>query len=84
MNMSNVVQIFKTVVVDFNLIDGQNNEFHLDYHIFSGVTNTVIYNLEIMILATQEKVSLPPYIFPEDDAKAQILKLLTCCTPLLN
>ena len=64
MNMNNIVQTFKTVVDDFNLVDGQNRGLHLDYHIFSSVTDTVIYNLEITILATQEKVSLPCYILP--------------------
>ena len=68
--MNNILQIFKTVVDVFNLVAGQNNGLRLDYHIFSGVTDTVIYNLEITILAMQEKVSLPCYIFPEDDAKS--------------
>ena len=49
MNMNNIVQIFKTVVEDFNLDDGQNRGLNLDYHIFSSVTDTVIYNLEITI-----------------------------------
>ena len=62
MNRNNIVQIFKTVVDDFNLVDGQNRGLHLDYHIFSGVVDTIVYNLEITILATQEKVSLPCYI----------------------
>ena len=58
------------------MVDGQNRGLHLDYHIFSGVTNTVVYNLEITVLATQEKVSLPCYILSEDDPKSQILKTL--------
>ena len=37
MNMNNIVQTFKTVVDDFNLVDRQNRGLHLDYHIFSGV-----------------------------------------------
>ena len=76
MNMNNIVQIFKTVVEDFNLVDGQNRGRNLDYHIFSGVTDTIIYNLEITILVTQEKESLPCYILPEDNPKSQILKTL--------
>ena len=52
MNMNNIAQIFKTVVEYFNLVDGQNRGLHLDYHIFSGVTDTIVYNLEITILAT--------------------------------
>ena len=42
MNMNNIVQTFKPVVDDFNLIDGQNRRLHLDHHIFSGDTDTVI------------------------------------------
>ena len=76
MNRNNIVQIFKTIVDDFNLVDGQNRGLHLDYHIFSGVLDTVVYNLEITILATQEKVSLPCYILLNDDPKTQILKTL--------
>ena len=76
MNMKNIAQIFKTVVEDFNLVDGQNRGLNLDYHIFIGVTDTVIYNLEITILATQEKVLLPFYILPEDNPKSQILRTL--------
>ena len=74
--MNNIVQIFKTVVDDFNLVEGQNRGLHLDYHIFSGVIDTIVYNLEITILATQEKVSLPCYILPEDDPKSQLLRTL--------
>ena len=60
--MNNIVQIFKTVVDNFNLVDGQNRGLHLDYHVFSGVIDSVVYELEITILAIQEKVSLPCYI----------------------
>ena len=76
MHMNNIVQTFKTVVDYFNLVDRRNRGLHLDYHIFSSVTDTVIYNLEITILATQEKVSLPCYILPDDDPKSQILRTL--------
>ena len=37
---------------DFNLADGQDRGLHLDYHIFSGVIDSVVYELEITILAT--------------------------------
>ena len=74
--MNNIVQIFKTVVDDFNLVEGQNRGLHLDYHIFSGVVDSVVYELEITILATQEKVSLPCYILLEDDPKSQLLRTL--------
>ena len=60
--MNNIHQIFKTVVDDFNLVEGQNRGLHLSYHIFSGVIDSVVYELEITILATQEKVFLPCYI----------------------
>ena len=73
MDINNIVQIFKTVVDNFNLLDRQNRGLHLDYHIFSGDTDSVVYNLEITVLATQEKVSLPCYILLEEDPKAQIL-----------
>ena len=76
MNMNNIVQTFKNIVENFSLVDGQNRGLKLDYHIFSGVTDSVIYNLEITILATQEKVLLPCYILPEDDLKSQILRTL--------
>ena len=58
MNMNNIVQTFKTVVDDFNLVDGQNRGLHLDYHIFSGVTDTVIYNLRNYNIGNSRK-SIP-------------------------
>ena len=74
--MNNIIQTFKTIVEDFNLVDGQNRGLKLDYYIFSSVTDTVTYNLEITILATREKVSLPCYILLEDNPKSQILRTL--------
>ena len=74
--MNNMIQIFKTVVDEFNLVEGQNRGLHLDYYIFSGVVDSVVYELEITILTTQEKVSLPCYILPEDDPKSQLLRTL--------
>ena len=76
MDMNNIIQIFKTVVDEFNLVEGQNRGLHLDYHIFSGDIDTIVYNLEITILATQEKVSLLCYILLEDDPKSQFLRTL--------
>ena len=58
------------------LEDVQNGGLHLDYHIFSGVINSVVYELQITILATQEKVSLPCYILPQDNPKPKILRTL--------
>ena len=62
MNMDELVQTFKNIVENFNILEGQNRGLKLDYHIFSGATDTLICNLEITILATQEKVSLPCYV----------------------
>ena len=42
MDMNNIVQIFKTVVDDFNLVEVQNRVLHLDYHIFSGDIDTIV------------------------------------------
>ena len=40
------------------MIEGQNRGFKLDNHIFSSVTDTIIYSLEINTkLASQEKVA---------------------------
>ena len=76
MNRNNIVQIFKTVVDDFNLIYRQNKGLHLDYHISNAVVDTIIYDLEITSLATQEKVSLSCYILPDDDPKTELLNTL--------
>ena len=76
MNMYELVQRFKNVVENFNILEEKTRGLKLDYHIFSGDTDTLIYNLEITILATQEKVLLPCYILLEDDPKSQILKTL--------
>ena len=67
--MNNLVQIFKNIVENFNILEGQNRGLKLDYHIFSGATDTLIYSLEITILATQEKVSLPCFIFARGQSK---------------
>ena len=75
-NWLHIVQFFKTVVDDFNLVEGQNRGLHLDYHILSSVVDSVVYKLEITILSTKEKVSLPCYILPEDDPKSQLLRTL--------
>ena len=74
MDLNQIHQVFKSIVDDFNLEDGQNRGWHLDYHIFSGVIDSVVYELEITILATQEKVSPPCYILPEDKPKNKNLK----------
>ena len=76
MDFNNIHHVFKSIVDNFNLEDGQNRGLHLDYHIFSGVIDSVVYELEITILAMQEKVSLPCYILPEDNPKPKILRTL--------
>ena len=55
MDLNHIHHIFKSIVDDFNLEDGQNRGLHLNYHIFSGVIDSVVYKLEITIIATQEK-----------------------------
>ena len=74
--MNNIHHIFKTVVDDFNLVEGNNRGLHLSYHIFSGVIDSVVFELEITILATQGKISLPCYILLEDNPKPNILRTL--------
>ena len=59
MDFNNIHHIFKSIVDNFNLEGRQNRGLHLDYHIFSGVIDSVVYEHEITILATQEKDSLP-------------------------
>ena len=76
MDFNQIHHVFKSIVDDFNLEDGQNRGLHLSYHIFSGVIDCVVYELEITILETQEKVSLPCYILPEDNPKPKILRTL--------
>ena len=41
-----------------------------------GVTDSVIYDLEITRLQTQEKVSLPCFLLPGDDPEKQIAETL--------
>ena len=76
MDLHNIHHIFKSVVDDFNLVEGQNIRLHLNYHIFSGIIDSVVYELKNTILAMQDKVSLPCYILPEDNPKPKILRTL--------
>ena len=39
MDMNNILQIFKTVVDYFNLVEGQNRGLHLNYHIVMSWPN---------------------------------------------
>ena len=84
MDLNHIHHIFKSIVGDFNLEDGQNRGHHLNYHIFSGVIDSVVYELEITILATQEKVSLPCYILPEDNPKPKVLRTLGILSELVK
>ena len=45
--MASIIHIFDSIVHNYNSTKGLENEFYLDYHIFNGVTDSVIYDLEI-------------------------------------
>ena len=74
--MASIIQIFDSFVHSYNATKGLMHELHLDYHIFNGVTDSVIYDLEITRLRTQEKVSLPCFLLPGDDPEKQIAETL--------
>ena len=74
--MASILQVFDSIVHNYNNTKGLEHELHLDYHIFNGVTDTVIYDLEITTLRMQEKVSLPCFLLPEDDPEKQIVETL--------
>ena len=74
--MPSIIQIFDSIVHSYNTTKGLENELHLDYHIFNGVTDSVIYDLEITRLQTQERVSLPCFLLPGDDPEKQIVETL--------
>ena len=56
--MAAIIQNFDSIVHNYNSTKGLEDELHLDYHIFNGITDSVIYDLEITILQTQEKCCL--------------------------
>ena len=74
--MASILQVFDSIVQNYNATKGLKHELHLDYHIFNGVTDSVIYDLEITRLQTQEKVSLPCFLLPGDDSEKQIAETL--------
>ena len=74
--MASILQVFDSIVYNYNNTKGLKHELHLDYHIFNGVTDTVIYDLEITRLRMQEKVSLPCFLLPGDDPEKQIVETL--------
>ena len=74
--MAAIIQIFDNIVHSYNSTKGLENELHLDYHIFNGITDSVIYDLEITRLRTQEKVSLPCFLLPGDAPENQIVETL--------
>ena len=46
--MASIIQIFDSIVHSYNTTKGLEHELHLDYHMFNGVTDSVIYDLEIV------------------------------------
>ena len=74
--MAAIIQIFDSIVHSYNTTQGLKHELHLDYHIFNGVTDSVIYDLEITRLWTQEKVPLPCFLMVGDDPEKQIAETL--------
>ena len=74
--MAAIIQIFDSIVHQYNSTQGLEEQLHLDYHIFNGVTDSVIYDLEITRLRTQEKVSLPCFLLPGDNPEQQITETL--------
>ena len=45
--MASILQVFDSIIHNYNNTKGLEHELHLDYHIFNGVTDTLIYDLEI-------------------------------------
>ena len=45
--MASILQVFDSIIQNYNATMGLEHELHLDYHIFNGVTDSVIYDLEI-------------------------------------
>ena len=85
--MAAIIQIFDSIVHRYNTTQGLEHELHLDYHIFNGVTDSVIYELEITKLKTNEKVSLPCFLLPGDDPEkliSETLRLLTTFVQLTS
>ena len=75
--MASLLQVFLIVLYTIIItLRDLEHELHLDYHIFNGVTDTLIYDLEITRLRMQEKVSLPCFILPGDDPEKQISEIL--------
>ena len=53
--MASILQVFDNIVQNYNATKGLEHELHLDYHVFNGVTDLVIYDLEITRLQMQGK-----------------------------
>ena len=45
MNMNGLVQTFRNIVENFNILEGQNRGLKLDFHIFSSATDTHLLQL---------------------------------------
>ena len=74
--MASILQVFNSIVQNYNATKGLEHKLHLDYHIFNGVTDSVIYDLEITRWQMQEKVSLPCFLLLGDDPEKQIVETL--------
>ena len=70
--MAAIIQIFDSIVHKYNSTQGFEEQLHLDYHIFNGITDSVIYDLEITRLRTQGVSTL----FSFDDPEQQIAETL--------
>ena len=53
--MAAIIQIFDSIVHKYNSTQGLEEKLHLDYHIFNGITDSVIYDLEITRFANTRK-----------------------------
>ena len=82
--MAAIIQIFDSIVHKYNSTQGLEEELHLDYHIFNGITDSVIYDLDITRLRTQEKVYLPCFLLPGDDSEQPIAETLRLLHTLIQ
>ena len=57
MDLNNIHHIFKSIVDDFNLEDGQNRGLHLDYHILVVLLILLFMNLKLQY--SQHKKKFP-------------------------
>ena len=55
MDFNNIHHVFKSIVDDFNLEDGQNRGLHLDYHILVVLLILLFMNLKLPYLQHNKK-----------------------------